>query len=1056
MTRWAVRSLAGVVATLYLTSSPSHGYDLRTHALMSERAFAQSRHLEAYLHASGYNAAAALDLDRITPSFRLADFENNGTPLGWFVEGAIREDDYNTNLSLVGCAKPRNPASAIDRVRHHFYDPDTNGGMRFGLLTGLSAPEWALGELGRGPGAAENQFSLVDARLYQLRSLIEATPEEREQQAALMFRSLGQVIHVLEDMAQPQHTRNDIHPACETVLDGIIPEHSWYEAYIEQRAHGARFRGRSTAPLQIAGYPAPSFTTTRSFFTAVGQHGLADFSSHNFFTTRTNLWTLPLPCGGRPEPPCRVDAYTPVDVLQPVKTALGPVVEAKVRLYLRTMLDPVSGAAIPDVAVSSRSVWDQHLELRGDLPKFSLNVLNYDSISAVLLPRAVGYAAGLLDHFFAGRLEASIQPGGETDPTILKLVATNASDDAVDGSLLVYAEDPITRMRQSVLTPNGSGQPLGAFPTGLVLAKGRFPEIRFRPPFATEKYAVVYHGRRLGPPHVEEPATGTIGAVMAQVLGGPRAEAIVRQGEGRLLRSVSGTFALPTSANGLELLQWSDFDNHFVGATTTPLPAAGLAPEQVKLFRVDRPAGSTDVPLVPDADPPLVQATLLRAAPFPYGLDLGTTVDYTQRVRVRQPVVTYDRTQTWQWQEETQGYKLVADSVGSPELQIPVDETVTFAQRLPIVLDAEHLFGASATTPRPYWWRVVEIGHDLRDRLLAVVEVQLSRPIDPDRRVVLKGRSRDCASLEPRGVFDINATFQAGGLIALIDIERGEVLGSTGTPLFAPVSTELAAVSPFLDERVVSTFLGGPDAGTQTQCHAGVFLNEDQEFPTSVMGTVMLPPTGITEYTVPGLYRSDVEAVAATAVQITPSSSEVQLVYAFDNGVNRAVQLQSSSTGLTGYLTLIRDGLRIKPGSQSATELLLRFDRPEGIGEVRSVLVRWDPASLAGARVAGPDELEPGRYQLKDASASTALLVVEDIFSGDRQSVVVDFDSRAVAVFTGDISDEFVLLRGGLYSVTDTRFHTRDTLAETALPLPLAPGPVAEPSLGAYHLIVRE
>jgi hypothetical protein len=235
-----------------------------------------------------------------------------------------------------------------------------------------------------------------------------------------------------------------------------------------------------------------------------------------------------------------------------------------------------------------------------------------------------------------------------------------------------------------------------------------------------------------------------------------------------------------------------------------------------------------------------------------------------------------------------------------------------------------------------------------------------------------------------------------------------------------------------------------------------VFLNEDQEFPTNVMGTVTLPPTGITEYAVPGLYRSDVEAVAGTAVQITPSSGEVQLIYAFDNDVNRAVQVQSSSTFLSGYLTLIREGLRIKPGSQTATELLLRFDRPEGIGEVRSVLVRWDPASLAGARVAGPDELEPGRYQLKDASANAALLVVEDIFSGDRQSVVVDFDTRAVAAFTGDISDEFVLLRGGLYNVTDTRFHTRDTLAETALPLPLAPGPVAEPSLGAYHLIVRD
>ena len=127
-----------------------------------------------------------------------------------------------------------------------------------------------------------------------------------------------------------------------------------------------------------------------------------------------------------------------------------------------------------------------------------------------------------------------------------------------------------------------------------MLANGPFPEIRFRPPFATEKYAVVYHGRRLGPPHVEEPANGSVGAVMAQVLGGPRAEAIVRQGETRLLRSVSGTFALPTTTSGLELLQWSDLDNHFVGATTTSLPAGGLAPEQVKLFRVDRAVGSVD------------------------------------------------------------------------------------------------------------------------------------------------------------------------------------------------------------------------------------------------------------------------------------------------------------------------------------------------------------------------------------------------------------------------------------------------------------------------------
>ena len=66
-------------------------------------------------------------------------------------------------------------------------------------------------------------------------------------------------------------------------------------------------------------------------------------------------------------------------------------------------------------------------------------------------------------------------------------------------------------------------------------------------------------------------------------------------------------------------------------------------------------------------------------------------------------------------------------------------------------------------------------------------------------------------------------------------------------------STQLAAVLPLLDERVVSTFIGGPDAGTQTHCHAGAFLNEDQEFLRRSDGPASLPPTGVTEFTVPGV-----------------------------------------------------------------------------------------------------------------------------------------------------------------------------------------------------------
>ena len=44
----------------------------------------------------------------------------------------------------------------------------------------------------------------------------------------------------------------------------------------------------------------------------------------------------------------------------------------------------------------------------------------------------------------------------------------------------------------------------------------------------------------------------------------------------------------------------------------------------------------------------------------------------------------------------------------------------------------------------------------------------------------------------------------------------------------------------------------------------------------------------------------------------------------------------------------------------------------------------------------------------------------------------------------------------GLYGVASTHFHTLDTLTETALPPALAPGPVAAPSNGAYHVVVQE
>jgi hypothetical protein len=1037
--------------------SPASAYDRRTHGLLTERAFDASDAVRDFMLAVGVGPTRALDPTSATPPSLLYGFENDTSARSWMAEGSIREDDYQTSLPALGCEPPRNPTSAIDRVRHHFFDPDSLRGLHAGPVTiGLPAPAWALGEQGRGSGPEENQFSVLDARLHQLRALIEPTPEERERQAARLFRSLGQVLHVLEDMAQPQHTRNDMHPACENLLSGrVIHEHSWYEEYIEARALGLQFRGRAARPLRIGGYPPPSLPTFWSYFAhADRRRGLADFVSHNFFSPGTNLGVQP-PCGGRTLPPCRLDAYEAGDVPHAVATLLGVRLEAPVRLLRRSLVDPITGATIPDVAVTTRSVWDRHLESRGLVPVFSMNVLNYDAISDVLLPRAVGYAAGFLDAFFGGQLEANVHPAGEPDPTVLKLVARNASDTAVDGVLLVYAEDATSRRRQNVLAATDAAQPLGAVPTGVVLANAPFPEVAFRPPFPAEKYLIVYHGKRLGP-RIEDPPAGAIGAVMARVLGGPRVEAIVPASDRRLLRAVTGTFELPGAAAGLEMIQWSDLDNQFVGLTGGPLVTGRPAPDEIRVFRIERPVGSVEVPLRAGSDPAVVDAALVATVMFPYGLELPSGVDYVQRVRVQQPLLTYERTMTLQWDEASAGYQVVGDAVGPPVLDVPVDETVTFAERFPIVLDREHLFGVTASTPRPYHWRVLEVGQDTRGRLLAVIAVELTRPVDADRAVVLRTRSDDCATLEPRGSHPATGVIPGSGLIAVVDLERGETLGTTAAPLFAPSSTELAQLFPTVQVRRVVTHVGGPHPGIETRC-IDAFTHENPDLPTEVRGTLTLPLVGVTEFSLAGQHRSDLEAVAGTPVSTRAGLGELELVYASTATANHAVRLQAPTSAVSGSLTLLREGTRMRPGSRLSTELLLRFERPAGMADVRSVLVRWDPESTLGTRAAIPGELEPARYRLAAATPSAALLRLEDLGNAEERTVLADLDTGRLHAFPGDITDQFVLLPPTeLYNVASTHFHTLDTLTETALPGPLAPGPLAAPSAGAYHLIVRD
>ena len=84
--------------------------------------------------------------------------------------------------------------------------------------------------------------------------------------------------------------------------------------------------------------------------------------------------------------------------------------------------------SIPSVPLSSKSIWDERLLVALASERFTLNRFNYDAIADILLPRAVGYAAGFLDTFFRGSVGGSFEQQNLT---------ISGSTEAMDGTFQI-------------------------------------------------------------------------------------------------------------------------------------------------------------------------------------------------------------------------------------------------------------------------------------------------------------------------------------------------------------------------------------------------------------------------------------------------------------------------------------------------------------------------------------------------------------------------------------------------------------------------------------------
>ena len=376
------------IILILCVATQANGYETKTHEKITNEAFLTALTTKDFISAIGYSS-----------NYALKDAFTSKTAIEWAKEGSVKEDE--TFASDVG--------GENFRYVHHFYDPVSKRGLDFNLaiaghgyyhVIGNKAPDWALEDSGT---FSKQFYSIQHAKEYYFAGLTAGTKDAREANLAKTFKTLGQVLHVLQDMAQPQHTRNDPHGgdiAGTSLGPPMFGIKSQYELYVNNPTRINTFN-------YTAAYPV-SFDLYRKFYASDDGKGMANFSNRNFVTELTNFKCTLADCqgatgGGYASPALDIGKKMdiPVNQLPGIVTTLT----GNVTFFGNDITDFYSGQNISNDYMTTYSIFDRDLKNKNKTPAFTLNRFNYAAMAQILLPRAVGYSAGLLNYFFRGTLE---------------------------------------------------------------------------------------------------------------------------------------------------------------------------------------------------------------------------------------------------------------------------------------------------------------------------------------------------------------------------------------------------------------------------------------------------------------------------------------------------------------------------------------------------------------------------------------------------------------------------------------------------------------------------
>lgn len=277
------------------------------------------------------------------------------------------------------------------RFNRHFYDIHEAGcyGLK-GIAT--CSRNWGFD----GGGANdENLFSWVRAHNYFIDAIIGRTEADRKLAQANLFMSVGHISHLLQDLTQPSHARNDSHPGggAGHLAGGSTALEPW-----ASRAFNAR--EASTVPSinsSISAEPDHNITGYYAVF-----DDIARFTHDNFFSDDTIVGQLSDGDHGSPFQnnifETRID---PANEFFFYMNSTGLTIPAGTRL------------AIHEV---NRFWFDNYSLNRAINDSIDETVLE-DNVS-LLFPKAIAYVEGFVNFVFRGRILATID---ENDGNVLVL-----------------------------------------------------------------------------------------------------------------------------------------------------------------------------------------------------------------------------------------------------------------------------------------------------------------------------------------------------------------------------------------------------------------------------------------------------------------------------------------------------------------------------------------------------------------------------------------------------------------------------------------------------------